>query len=132
MKYFEQEWISRCKDIHFIFTGWNKHSSILQAEIKQEWENGTERDMKQSIFFFNATTYLSPIFKRNAVFVFSMATGSKGQLPEPSSYFESRKEICEKACPKMKPDYQYTSLNASFWANEQHIWNYLRDYSTVA
>ena len=43
-------------------------------------------DSTNQLFSTSIATYLSPIFKRNAVFVFSMATVSNGQLPDPSSY----------------------------------------------
>jgi hypothetical protein len=59
-------------------------SSKLKLKTMSQWDR---KQIKQTIFSLNAIAYLSPIFKRNAAFVFSMATGSKGQLPDPSSYY---------------------------------------------
>lgn len=98
MKYFEQKRISRCKNIDLIFTGCNKHSSILQTEITPDLANEVGTEHKQDMVH-KWCHNLSPILKRNADFVFSMATGSKGQLPDPSSCYwnrSKRKEICEK------------------------------------
>ena len=49
MKYFEQKRISRCKNIDLVFTGCNKHSSILQTDITPNLANEVGTEHKQEI-----------------------------------------------------------------------------------